>query len=94
MVATVTNKQSIYVYSLQEMRTKFLKRQQRLDKQEKANINLVKAHQDPLALDTEQSHDAHMPLPSLRELQDENDEIQEDEEQDDPNDVQKLKPVA
>lgn len=91
MVAVVTNKQSIYVYSLHEMRTKFFKKQQRLEKQDIANINLVKEHQDPLALDTEQSHDAHMPLPDLNEA-DQND-LQQDEP-DDPNEIQKLKPVA
>ena len=53
--AVVTNKQSIYVYSLVEMRAKFFAKQRR---QEKSNLDLIRDHQDPLNIDTEQSHDA------------------------------------
>lgn len=67
LLATVTDRQSIYVYSLHEMRTKFFLKQQRLERQEKISMNMVKAHQDPLALDTDESHDAQMPLPAMSE---------------------------
>ena len=45
LVAVVTNKQSIYVYSLAEMRVKFFERQQKVDKE---NMGVIKQSLDPL----------------------------------------------
>lgn len=45
LMAAVTDKQSIFVYSLAEMRERYFKRQQKVDKD---NLKEVKEHQDPL----------------------------------------------
>ena len=55
LVAVVTNKQSIYVYSLEEMRQKYYNKQKKM---EKNTLDVVKEHLDHLAINTEESHDA------------------------------------
>ena len=44
MLATVTDRQSVYVYSLHEMRSKFFQKQQRLERQERESMNILKEH--------------------------------------------------
>ena len=78
------------------MRAKFFDKQQRL---EKANLNIVKdAIHDPLGVDTEQSHDASMPMPAQGEQADLAGAMQDGgvapEDLDDPNEIQKLKPIS
>lgn len=73
------------------MRSKYFSKQKR---QEKNTLDVVKEHQDPLAINTEESHDAQIPVAAqnVGESQDLGDGgIDQAEEADD---VYKLKPIA